>query len=137
MAGTVDVAKLLWTLLDGRFPDVTWVVGGPDVDAADKLPMGVLTPQTGTRVANGAATLGQTWQVPITLLDTSQTGLIARTIAVHDAMHDFHESGASVPGVGWVSYVDDVSMFSPAPQTTISADNIRQYDAVYTVIVRK
>lgn len=137
MASVVDVGFLLRTLLVARFPTVAWVVGGPDVDAVDRLPMGVLTPQTGARVGNGAPALGQTWRVPITVLAGTRVQAADLGMDVYDAMHDFHATGASVPDVGWVSFVDDVSMFSPAPQTTVTADNVHQQDAVFTVIVRK
>ncbi len=137
METPVDTEYLLRKLMLLAFPDVK-VTTEPDIDAAENLPMIVIRTAGGRRVSNGPAGIAHRWSMPVTIVHSSRVGAADLALQVYKAVHKFSQIGEVIPAAGWVSHLDDVSMFSRAPRgTATAADHTYQYDGVFTVIVRK
>lgn len=129
----MDAELLIYSLLSGRFPQA-YVTDAPDIDAINRLPMIVYQATTGSRVSNADKGNGETWIVALSIVSGSRVEAKDLSLEVSDSVGDWF--GASVAGAGYVAYVDETSLFTRAPQEAIEGDDLTQYNAVFTLIIR-
>lgn len=138
---TVDVDALLVQLLTPRLPGLT-VMESTDPQAAGVVPLLTCRGVTGHMVSNGNYKLGWEWVVACQLLanatptTSSRDNGSALADQVYQQIHGLHEDHASLPGMGGVSYVDDVSMFTLGGTTALQDQQVTQFDATFQIIVR-
>lgn len=141
---TADAQELFIKLLlqayidSGEYlDDPVDVQGAADVDAIEHVPLVLVTTGQGTMVSNGGPSLGWNWQVHLSILHFTKAKASDLADHTYELMHGFHDQGASLPGVGAVSYVDDISMPAHTATSITPAGGLTQYDGTWAAIVRK
>lgn len=138
---TVDVEVLFVRLLEQALPGVS-VQASADVGDIDALPLVIVTTGNGGMVSNGGPGLGWEWQIDVSIIcdgdseRSSRDNASALADRTYAAMHGFHDTGASMPGIGAVTYMEDVSMPSRTTTTVLNAGGLSQYDGTFSAIVR-
>ncbi len=131
----VDFELLVYQLLSDRFPQAR-VTDAPDMYAVNNLPLVVYAATSGERIVNGPRGAGETWVLALSVVHDDRVAAKDLALEVSAAMDEFYQSGAGVEGVGYISYLDETSLFARAPQNSVTADDAHQYNAVFTVVVR-
>lgn len=133
---TVPIMELMTKLLIIRFPAPQFeVLPSADVDGVNELPLLVLDCHDGHMV--GGRSLAWEWQVTVSLLTLQETDAEELSDQLYGYMHELHDNGAAIPGVGMISSVDDVFMPARRATTKLAAGDLTQYDGTWSVIVRK
>lgn len=145
---TVDVEALLVELLQALFVDEvtvrsevdnTYDPAEPLTDAVlgeDGVPLILVRGITGRMVQNGDYRLGWEWTVGFSIIGAGRDLTADIADALYQAVHGFHEHGAAVEGVGWVSSVDDVAMPARTFTQAVHGQDLVAYDATFAVRVR-
>jgi hypothetical protein len=131
----VDVELLIYSLLSGRFPQAR-VTDAPDADAVNNLPLIVYAAADGNRIANAPLGAGEAWVIALSVVHSDRVAAKDLALEVSAYMAELYRTGAGIPGVGYFSYLDETSLFARATQTSVTADDAHQYNAVYTALVR-
>lgn len=133
--------KLLMRALNqgpDAWEDEVDVADAMDVDAIERLPLVLVAANGGTMVGNGGPGLhASSWTVSIVILHEDKGKCSALSDHVYGLMHGFHDSLASIAGVGNVVLVDDISIPSHSTTTITPAGGLTQFDGAWSVIVKK
>lgn len=136
---SVDAKQLMTTLFRREaalYPDAdVTVLTEPDADAALILPYVVIDTSGGRMVSNGPG--GWYWIVIVSVVSTSEEEASDIADYLYEAIYSFHGNNGVVPGVGWVSKVEDLSLPDNVTPTTTPAGDLTQYTGSWTVLVRK
>lgn len=137
---SVDMDHLMVALLSQSFPDADWATAS-DVDSPERIPFGVVNSVNGHMVSNGGPFLAWEWNVNISLVALDQEMLGDWSDEVWEVIHNYHEawnpeSGMMV-GIGAITNVEDISMFTRNATTKTPAGDLTQYDGSFTITVRK
>lgn len=130
----MDIEKFLYQTLSAAV--TARVAPSANAGSADNLPLVVYSAAAGGRVANGDRGLGEAWTASISVLANEFSEARDLGVTISDALHDAWESGAAIPGAGVLAYLDETSMFTPASQTTLTAQDVHQRNAVFSVVLR-
>lgn len=135
---TVDMDRLMITLLNRSLPDVGWTVAS-DVDSALHAPFGVVNAAQGQMVDH--TNLAWSWVVHISLVHFDQEVLGELADEVYEVIHNYHDSwnpeSGMIVGVGAITSVEDISMPTRTATTTTPAGDLTQYDGTFSITVRK
>lgn len=97
----------------------------------------VLTPIEGRPFGSGHRTLAQEWDLALAAVAPSHEGAFDLAVAAHTALHALAEPvPQTLPGVGSVAKVIDAALPVRTATTALGAQNLTQFDATYTVVVR-
>jgi hypothetical protein len=97
----------------------------------------IVDPGQGTMVSNGAAGLAWTWVVSAVILHDDEELCGDLADHVYELMHMFHDTGATIAGVGSVIRTEDISMPSHTATTATPAGGLIQFNGTWTVTVQK
>ena len=139
---TVDVEELFTKILRSALEDIAETFGTADmevmsqqdVDAVEHVPFVVVNALNG-HMLNGPG--AWEWIVNITIVGSSRDEAADIADMVYVAMHESHDNNVTIPGVGSVTSVDDLSMPSRTSTTLTPGGDLTQYDGQFTTIVRK
>jgi len=139
---TVDVEELFTKILRIALENIATTFGATDmevmsqqdVDAIGHVPFVVVNALNG-HMLNGPG--AWEWIVNVSILGSSRDEAADIADMVYRAMHESHDNNVTIPGVGSVASVDDLSMPSRTSTTLTPAGDLTQYDGQFTVIVRK
>lgn len=141
---TTDIDLLMVVLIQGAFHESGEYLERPievaseeDVDTVDRVPLVIVSTGNGTMVTNGGPGLAWTWTVTLDILhDDREEGA---NIADHayEIMHTLHDTGAGLPGEGYITNVEDISMPSHVATTLTTAGGLSQFNGTWTVTVQK
>lgn len=136
----VDVEALMVALTSRDMTQAT-VATQPDTDTADRLPFIVISCGNGTIVAEDA-NLSKVWNWTVHFMVVAESKEEASDLA--DELYEkvwswdnpWNGSG-TIPGVGAIAEVGDISAPSETATTVTPAGGLSQYDATFSINVRK
>lgn len=127
---TVDFERLMKALL--THPGLT-VHPRVDVSSLDKIPLLTYVGGNGHMISNGHPAAGWEWTLFLSLFADSIGGGTGLADTVYQLVHGLEDR--TVPGVGSVSSVEDVSMFDRVGGASFADKQIIQFNATFTVRV--
>ena len=135
---SVDAEHLLVALTQEA---VTYEVRAePDVDTVDVLPLIIVNPGDGQTVENQRG-MAWVWQTHFSVLAASH----GEASEVADELHEKIDSWANswdasvgtIAGVGAITNIEDISLFSRTATSLTPAGGLTQYDGTFSITIKK
>lgn len=131
----VDDEQLVFALLSRDLDDSVTVAAELDVDSIDTLPFVTFLSAGGEQGSNGPGL----WSVQLTVnvFGDGSTAAWETCRAVYRAIHAWAKPGASsLPNLGHVSRVTDLSKFARVAAVAMQGKQITQYVGTFTLMIR-
>lgn len=135
----VDAEELFVKLTKQAMPDCE-VRSEADVDTVDVLPLIIVNPGQGQSV-EGQRGMGWVWSPHFSVL--AQTHEEASDIAdqlleqIDGWANTWSPTAGTIEGVGAITHIDDISLFSRTATTLTPAGGLTQYDGSFSITIRK
>lgn len=136
---SVDAEELLVALTQQSMPDYE-VRAEPDVDTVDVLPLIIVNPGDGQSVENQRG-MAWVWNTHFSVI--GQTHEQASNVAdeLHRQIDKWADSWdpnvGTIVGVGAITNIDDISLFSRTATTLTPAGGLTQFDGTFSITIRK
>lgn len=136
---SVDAEELLVALTANAMPACD-VRAEPDVDTVDVLPLIIVNPGDGQSV-EGQRGLAWVWQAHFSVLAETHEG--ASTVAdellqkIDGWANSWDSTTGTIVGVGAITNIDDISLFSRTATSLTPAGGLTQFDGTFAITVRK
>lgn len=136
---SVDAEHLLVALTKLAMPDCE-VRAEPDVDTVDVLPLIIVNPGQGQSVENQRG-IAWVWQSHFSVLamgDEAASEIADQLLEKIDGWsNSWDPSVGTIPGVGAIVDIDDISIFSRTATSMTPAGGLTQFDGTFAITVRK
>lgn len=136
---SVDAEHLFVALTSQAMPDCE-VRAEPDVDTVDVLPLIIVSPGDGSSV-EGQRGIAWVWQAHFSVLGNSheQASDIADDLLekIDGWANSWDPTVGTIPGVGAITNIDDISLFSRTATSLTPAGGLTQFDGTFAITVRK
>jgi hypothetical protein len=132
----IDAELLLRTLLEAGKPEGVTIRPETDLGSIDELPLVLFRWRGDGQISNGPGLWAGT--LDLTVLATGIDGGFTTARAIYDLVWswDADPAAAIVTDVGWVSSVQDVSMFDRADGSVVDARGVEQFDGSFALELR-
>jgi hypothetical protein len=135
---SVDAEELLVTLVAASLPEAE-VRAAPDVDTIDVLPLIIVSPGQGQSVDSQRG-LGWVWQTHFSVLASEEEAASTLADKLYETIYSYANSWdptvGRIVGVGAITNVEDISIFSRTVTTVTPAGGLTQFDGTFAITVR-
>lgn len=136
----VDAEELLVALTSQSMAEFGCEVRAePDVDTVDVLPLIIVSPGDG-RSIEGQRGIAWVWQSHFSVLGQSHeqaSDIADKLLEKIDGWANSWGSSGTIEGVGAITNIEDISLFSRTATTLTPAGGLTQFDGTFAITVRK
>lgn len=131
----LDDELMIFTLLKRDLDPSVMVASELDVDSIDHLPLVTFSIRGGDQMGNGPGL----WSTPLVLnvFAEGQDDTWEVCKALYRIVHEWTIPGNStIPNVGYISSLTDLSKFSKDPSVSMQGKNVTQYTGSFDLTIR-
>lgn len=135
---SVDAEELLVGLVAASMPTAD-VRAAPDVDSVDVLPLIIVSPGQGQSIGSQRG-LAWEWTTHFSVLAATEEDCSELADKLYEELYKYADSWdpavGTIAGVGAITNVEDISIFSRTVTTVTPAGGLTQFDGTFAITVR-